>query len=327
VIIVYEGVPGSGKTYEAVRKIVDNLRLGRVVYTNIEGMDDERCHEAIKAVAGLSDYEFAERFHFLSGEDVKRFWQIVKPGSLIVLDEVHKWFNSRDWQKEGNRDFSDWASTHRHYGFDLVLISQRIEKIDAQARTLAEWTYRFKKINFLGSLVKKGYVAFAYSGDDTKEYLSKQIRRYDKKIFACYQSYVTKDTKELGVQKVANVLRHPVFYAIPLVFVLTIFFAMRSGLATGDFFGSKKALARADEMKKSPPSVYTMPFVTSSKVENVKPKPEPSGDVKRPGGSGINDVRSNDVGKTERLEGNEKKVLVGVVDGKKVFRCGVELCP
>lgn len=37
-IIFFDGNSGSGKTYEAVKKIIDNLRRGRKVYTNIDGL-------------------------------------------------------------------------------------------------------------------------------------------------------------------------------------------------------------------------------------------------------------------------------------------------
>ena len=54
-IIGFAGTPGSGKTYEAVKKITDNLQWGRVVYTNIDGMSDPECLEMIKSYCGLSD--------------------------------------------------------------------------------------------------------------------------------------------------------------------------------------------------------------------------------------------------------------------------------
>ena len=54
-IIGFAGTPGSGMTYEAVEKILDNHQWRRVVYTNIDGIMDPACLEAIKSCCGLSD--------------------------------------------------------------------------------------------------------------------------------------------------------------------------------------------------------------------------------------------------------------------------------
>ena len=42
-----------------------------------------------------------------------------------------------------------------------------------------------------------------------------------------------------------NVLRHPVFYAIPIVLLGVIWMGSKSSLATGDVFGTNKAMATA----------------------------------------------------------------------------------
>ena len=320
-IIVYEGIPGSGKTYDAVRKLTDNLRLGRKCYTNIDGMASQECAEAMKFVSGLNDYDFARLFHFLSADDIKHFWEICEPGSLIVLDEIHKYFNSRDWQTENNRGFGSWASTHRHGGYDLVLITQKIEKIDSQVRTLAEWTYRYRKINFVGNLIQKGYIVYCHSGDDTSDVLSKQIRRYDKKVFACYQSYATKDTKEMGVQKTANVLKHPVFFAIPIVIGIAIYFISQSSLITGDLFGVSKVQARVDKQLKDGQIINAPKSAASAAVAPapaVAAAPAPakvsSPPVPPPMFAAV------------PVPAVPEKKLVAVVNGVEIFKCGAKLC-
>jgi len=273
-ITFFVGTPGSGKSYEAVKKIVDNLRLGRVVCTNIEGMDNQKCQEYLKNLLDLDDYSFRQRFRFLSAADVMRFWQTEKiinlthrfdsekdafedvlseseelicpAGALIVIDEVHKHFNSRDWQKDSNKQLGDWASTHRHHGYDLVLITQNIDKVDKQVRTLTEWCYFFRKVNFLGSLVSKKYMCYAYSGDEHDgKPLSTSTRNYQPEYFPCYKSYSTADAKEVGFMSHVNILKHPIFYAIPVLLVFTLFmFFKKSSFASGDFLGNKKMAER-----------------------------------------------------------------------------------
>ena len=265
-IIGFAGTPGSGKTYEAVQKILDNLQWGRIVYTNIDGISDPLCLEMIKCHCNLSDLALKQQLHFLEEWQIADFWMHVQPGSLIVLDEVQKVFSSRDWQSVKNNVFASWASTHRHNGFDVVLISQAVERIDSAVRALLEWTYVFRKVNFFGSAIQKKYICYAYGGDDTSgPPLKKSVRTYNAKVFLCYKSYVAKDVKELGIMQHVNVLKHPVFFAIPLVFCLTLYMVFaKSSLGTGDLFGSKQAMAAYDQRKGQ-----TTQKTTDSRLESI----------------------------------------------------------
>lgn len=205
----------------------------------------------IKMVTGLSDCGLARYLIFLEPSQEADFWNHVEPGSMIVLDEVQNIFNAREWQSRKNVEFNTWASVHRHLGFDLVLISQSIMRIDTAVRALVEWTYIYRKVNFFGSLVKKKYMVYAYGGEDTSgSPLSKSVRAYDPLIFLCYKSYVAGDVKELGIMKHANVLKHPVFFAIPVVFAYFIYMLFNSGMIRGDLFGTSK---KFEEMKKHSP--------------------------------------------------------------------------
>jgi zona occludens toxin (predicted ATPase) len=193
---------------------------------------------------------------------------------MVVIDEMHKYFNSRDWQKEENRQCADWCSTHRHEGYDALFLTQRIEKVDTQVRGLTEWTYRYKKVNFLGSFVNKSYVCIAYSGDDTHTPMTKIVRRYDKKIFACYKSYVTKDTRELGIQKHANILKHPIFFMIPLAIIATIYFGARSVSSSSSFISTVKNSAFVTDSKEAKKDGQVKKAVSAAAVhdknDNIK---------------------------------------------------------
>ena len=268
-IIGFAGTPGSGKSYEAVKKIVDNLRMGRVVFTNIDGMFDPECLEALKSVCDLSDLALQIQFHKIENEQLEEFWLHVQPGSLIVLDEVQKVFSSREWQTEKNKQFASWASTHRHQGFDLVLISQQMERIDAAVRGLLEWTYVFRKVNFFGGAVQRKYICYSYAGgDDEGQPLAKNIRTYNPLIFLCYQSYTGKDVRELGIMKHVNVLKHPVFFAIPIVLVWTLWSFSHSSFATGDLFGVNKA--RQQEQVTAPAKKAKASAKSSSNPESAQ---------------------------------------------------------
>lgn len=251
-IIAFVGTPGSGKTYDAVKKVLDNLQKGKVVYTNIDGLDAPNCREHIKNYCRLSDLAIEIQLKHLSNEEAQNFWLHCAPGSLIMIDEVHKLFCNRDWQTQKNRDFANWSSTHRHHGYDVVLITQDLDKVDSHVRSLVEWTYFYRKVNFFGGAVQKKYLCYAYSGEDnTGQPLQKHVRTYDSSVFPCYKSYATTDTKELGFMQHVNVLKHPVFYLIPLVLCFTLYmFFGKSSFASGDVFGTGAKLKQAEAQAK-----------------------------------------------------------------------------
>lgn len=244
-IIGFTGTPGSGKTYEAVKKILDNLAIGKVIYTNIDGMFDAECQEMIKCYIGLSDLALTRQLRQLEPEQIVNFWMHIEPKCIVVLDEIHKWFSNREWTEQKNKEFGYWASTHRHHGYEVVLITQNIERVDAAVRSLLEWNYVYRKVNFLGSAVKRQYLCYAYNGDDTNgKPLATSRRSYNPAIFRCYKSYVSNDIKEMAIMKHVNVLRHPVFYALPVLLALTLYMVFfKSSLGTGDLFGTDKVMA------------------------------------------------------------------------------------
>jgi len=221
--------------------MLDMLKKGRVIYTNMDGLDDESCRIALGLVAGLDREQIEGQVHHMKRDETLHFWDLAPVGSVVMIDEVHKLWSSRTYASEGNKQMAEWCSTHRHQGYDAVLITQALDKLDGHVRSLIEWTHRCRKVNFMGSLVKRSYLEYVYSEDDERNCLSRKRKTYNPLIFKCYKSYAAKDIKEKGIGKATNILRHPIFYAIPCVFILMVIMLFRSGIAHGDVFGAKKA--------------------------------------------------------------------------------------
>jgi zona occludens toxin (predicted ATPase) len=219
-IVGYVGTPGSGKSYEAVKEILGRIKTGRKVYTNVDGLQQPECREAIKSYCNITTEQLDICLNYLTDEEAKEFWRHIDTGSVAVIDECHKLFSNREWNTEKNLDFCNWMSTHRHEGCDVILVTQDIEKIDKHARSLIEWTYFFRKMNQFGKGLETRYLCYSYQGDNHKgQPLKKNVRKYDKDIFRCYKSYVADDIKELGLAQKVNMLRHPIIYAIPVMFL------------------------------------------------------------------------------------------------------------
>lgn len=241
-ILCFQGTPGSGKSFDVVSKILDNLKKGRIVYTNVEGFEDADCRMYQQNILGMDDYEFSQKCHFLDNSQVSDFWNHCKPGSLIVIDEIQNYFGNREWNSEANKGLCRWASTHRHHGYDLIMVTQHIERVDKAVVALVQWTYHYIKTDYFGSLVSNAYTVKVFNGDNVNgKPFSKHHKTYDKKIFNCYKSYVSADVKEQQILKKVNILKHPVFYLLPLLLCVSLYLIFfKSSLGTGDLFGAKK---------------------------------------------------------------------------------------
>lgn len=330
-ILFYEGTPGSGKTYDIVVKIVANLAKGRKVYTNIDGLDDVACLEMIKFKAKMDDFDIKEKLVHFTTEQAKNFWDYLEPGCMVVIDEAHKIFNARDWQSKENRKCADWCSTARHEGIEAVFVTQKIEKVDSQIRSLTEWTYRYKKINFMGSLINKSYLCFAYAGDDTTTPISKKAGRYNKEYFRCYKSYAGKDIKELDIQTHANILKHPIFFMIPIALLATAYFLSQSSLASGDILGVskiKKAQTEAAKLKIPEMPKDIMANLTTKDISPKQPR------AAEQGAALVNVTHENNDKKHDAIlpikeikKATESIKVYAQVNGKKIYYCdNGEIC-
>lgn len=262
-ILCYAGTPGSCKTLEAVKRMVENIHLcakaeklyysdpvkhkkylelsRRKIYTNIRGLDQATCLEQIAALTGVPLHSMdpqtmgiSERVNFLNSDQILRYWEHAEVNGIIFIDEVHKIISNREWQTEKNKDFNEAASTHRQDGFDIILITQDVKKVDSHTRGLIEFTYFYRKNNFFGSLIQTKYFCYTYTGDNHEGTpLSRKQCTMDKRLYGCYQSYTHSVVKEISFQTPVNILKHPVFILIPIMMCFTIYQFCKSDWAHG----------------------------------------------------------------------------------------------
>lgn len=293
-ISLFEGLPGSGKSYDAVRKVLSNLKKKRRVLTNIDGLQHFHQRQVIQHYLDLDDFEIDDFLIYLEDEQVSEFWNFVTPGDLIVIDEAQNFFNSRDWQTDTNRTLGKWASEHRKRGNDVIFITQNMAGIESSVRRLIEWVYRYKKLNMFGSAIQKKYIRFAYYGESEKP-LGQKHCTYDQKIFECYSSFFIEGTKELGIEKPVNILKHPIIYAIPVCLLIFFYFFSKSSFVTGDLFGSKAIAKNTIE--------------SESSIES---------------GIILSDLTLPDPGLVEALPDSQDQEeiikIIGVINGKKIIK-------
>jgi zona occludens toxin (predicted ATPase) len=150
VIAIVTGPPGSGKSFYAVRKIIDSLEAGKFVATNLAMREDwiDRAvnrHPMRWAIPGRRRSLLKRwKSHTYLGSELEQLMQVRLRGSgegrgVMVLDEAHHWMNARTWSDTDRLKLLRFFSAHRHYGWDIYLLTQDINNIDRQVRALFEY--------------------------------------------------------------------------------------------------------------------------------------------------------------------------------------------
>lgn len=134
-IYVLTGHLGSGKTLLAVRLAQEYLEQGRPVASNMTLNLEHLMPVRSRATAVKLPYIPSAEHLSALGRAVPddQDYDESKFG-LILLDEAGTWLNSRDWQDKGRRALFQWITHARKYGWDVALIIQDFEALDAQIR-------------------------------------------------------------------------------------------------------------------------------------------------------------------------------------------------
>lgn len=183
-ITIITGTPGAGKTLYTIEKLLQPL-IGtfvpqedehgvvtmhpRTVYTNINGL--------------LLDHELID-----GGENQGlRDWHTwAKPGSVIVFDEVQRYWKPRPNGSAVPPDI-EALETHRHMGVDFIIITQNVLLVDRNIHALAGRHLHVRRIASMP-------MAIVYEWDHVSrgllyaKSLTKSPWRYSKKIFKLYKS-------------------------------------------------------------------------------------------------------------------------------------------
>lgn len=112
-IVVIDGLAGSGKTWLMSRLVKKEWRKGNVIYSGFPIWFDEQ-HTRICRWHNLD-----ETFRLKNG--------------IICVDEGQKLFSADNWRRLP-LPFKDLISTHRHYFLDIYTTTQNVRLIDIYIR-------------------------------------------------------------------------------------------------------------------------------------------------------------------------------------------------
>jgi zona occludens toxin (predicted ATPase) len=188
-IELYEGVPGSGKSYHAVaEKFLPWVRQGRRLYIYVEGIYLDR----LALFTGIPVQHLEQQITvWKDASEVLRAFPHVEPGSAVIIDEAQTVFRSMQKVEPG---LLRWLETHRHYGVDILLMSQDFRQMSQGVTRLIEATVKFRKLAFVG--LSNRYQGKVRGNPEDNETIRAIVGTYSPSIYAFYSSYAAAAIRE-----------------------------------------------------------------------------------------------------------------------------------
>jgi len=260
-IYAFTGLPGGGKSLTSLADfVIPELMRGRHVFCNIVGLvpllvgwkisssdkifttsyvnrylhrfsmsfDDEHAaasKEFRKCLpGGIVHYANAEGLSLLI-DDVLSF-NVVGEEPVVIIDECHEYFNSANWKYL--RPFSRYISMARHYGHDLILITQHVTDV---------WDPLLKRVHETHDFVRgqlgfrTQYKEIVYHGSNilqTPAYTRKRFN--DKSLYSVYKSREKGAKEHMGYISIWQNRKFLFLLFTPIVLLLVGFFFLSDGL-------------------------------------------------------------------------------------------------
>ncbi len=273
------GKPGAGKSYEAVvrhllpivtkdkRKVVTNLPINIDRFCDIYG---DYCRDLIEVIDGNfhnygGERPFSKAEHYLQYEN----WENEKGQKVyFFIDECHLAMPSGGTEKE----LKEFMSMHRHYGFDVMLITQNFRKVDRDIKDMVVNHYRAIKKSMMGQDNK--YILKVHDGASSSNasVVATHERVYEKKYFAFYQSH-TKSKSSVD-EATSNDIQ--IWYKHWSIKLSIVFFIFGFFILSTQFKDSKpkkeiKPLSSVQELEQARPFQTNNSIVTPAAAASTSP--------------------------------------------------------
>lgn len=247
-ILFHEGLPRSGKSYEAMANIVIPwLKKGQEVVAYIEGLDSPECQQRIAEAAQIPLERVQALLFPLTRDDMRprtvkdsrgkevqidgTWVEKTRDNALHVFDEAQNWWGNR---VKATPELTQFVTEHGHRGITVLLMGQSLKDVHALWRRRVDQKFVFLKLTALGT--SKRYRVTVYKGQGNDEFVkvSDRVAKYDPQFFGTYKSHVGDDTiTDTYTDDRINVLKTGAFkWGIPLALLLAIW----GGSTAWDFF-------------------------------------------------------------------------------------------
>jgi zona occludens toxin len=202
---IYDGTPGTGKSLHVIDDIRDYLRRGCNVIANFDFRSDlmrKSCRGEFlkKENRDLQFPDWVKEYGLSHNLDKNGS---VKMGqTLLVIDEAQNVFDARQWNCSGRKEWNEFFAVHRHYGFDIILITQNIKSLDKRIQANAEFEVlhrnmkHYKNLGFVLSLFFGGHLfVWVKRYLSTKDKVASKWFIGSKRKFRYYDSFVLFEKK------------------------------------------------------------------------------------------------------------------------------------
>lgn len=281
------GMPGNGKTLRAMALIEEEWKRNQDDVK--KGKATER--QFFTNIAGATREENPDAFPFVQKMPADNDWTKLPDGSFVVYDEAHADGHTPDLERygtlfpstgkpgESNDPRIRAMSTHRHRGFDIVLITQWPSKIHHQVRSLVG-----KHIHMNRSMGLQAAGVYTWTrvqvdpyDEKAREKGEEEVWSFDKSLYHRYKSSTlhTSAHKFKFPKKIKNGL----ITATTLVVMLVVFWKWM-GWDVSVFFGGGES-PQTEAREASP---------AGSPVTMFRPQSSDDAASTAPLGTGVHDV-------------------------------------
>lgn len=228
----HEGLPGAGKSYEAVVfHIIPAIKERRTIVSNIRGLNVEKIAELSSQPVELVRLLIISVEPAEQDSETKEIQRCIDEmcdktpdNALIVWDEIQDYFPSGNYKLPINQQ-KFWTE-HRHRGLDIIVMGQDRSDCHKIIRNRIRTVIYFLKLEAVGRpnkykweiYQKQQFGRFVKTGSGTRD--------YDSKYFGTYAS-VRRETVKKGVYATerTNMLTNSrgLVFGVPLAFAAAIY--------------------------------------------------------------------------------------------------------
>lgn len=200
-IFGHEGLPRSGKSLEAMQHVVDALRHGRHIVTNVHGINKRAIADyvgipvhsvellitCLEAPAGMDE---DEQLRWIKAA----FWDNRINDSLWIWDEINQF-----WPPERQPLSADWAkfvTEHGHLGIDILIMGQDLTELHQTWRKRLQRYTRFTKLDMLGKEDHYHWATLTNVSRGRFKQTAQGKKPYNKDFFGFYKSHRDETTNK-----------------------------------------------------------------------------------------------------------------------------------
>lgn len=185
-LIFHEGIPRSGKTYEAVAKhLIPALKKGRRCFVRIDALNFEQ----LASLAEITLEKCQSILTHLDEEQILCLHEYEMPvGSLVIVDELQNYFPDTG-RKPLSTGITKFVAEHGHNGLDIVFMGQDLRDCHKIWRRRVDTKINFTKMDMVGKPTKYKWSLSKATQPEKFKHVANGTADYDPAIFGSYKSF------------------------------------------------------------------------------------------------------------------------------------------